>query len=344
MADTIDLRSDTVTKPTDEMREAMAGAEVGDDCYGEDPTLNELEAVAAAMIGKEKAVYVPSGTMGNLVALMSHTQKGDEVILDAHSHIYEYEVGGFSAVAGLSPRLVETQMGIMTPEGLGAVLRQPYSAFPPTTLLCMENTNNYAGGAVMSSPQMAAVTDLARQQGLAVHLDGARIFNAATALGVDVKELTRHVDSVMFCLSKGFSAPVGSLLAGSAEFIERARKARRMVGGGLRQAGVLAAAGLVALLSMTGRLQEDHDNALALAQGLNKIEKLGVDLASVQTNMVNVELSGLGIDSAQVLEKLGRYGIRANPRGAYRIRLVTHRHITPQSVEQAVAAFQEIAA
>jgi threonine aldolase len=344
MAEIIDLRSDTVTKPTAEMRQAMARAEVGDDCYGEDPTLNELEAVAAEIMGKERAVYVPSGTMGNLVALLGHTQKGDEVILDAHAHIYEYEVGGFSAVAGLSPRLIETHMGVMTPEGLAAALRGPYSAFPPTTLLCLENTNNYAGGAVMSSAQMAAVTDLARQRGLAVHLDGARIFNAATALGVDVKELTQHVDSVMFCLSKALSAPVGSLLAGSAGFVERARKARRMVGGGLRQAGVLASAGLVALRTMTRRLQEDHDNALALAQGLSRIEKLGIDLATVQTNMVNVDLSGLGMDSAQFLEKLGHHGIKANPRGPHRIRLVTHRHITAQAVERAVAAFAEVAA
>jgi threonine aldolase len=344
MAELIDLRSDTVTRPTAEMRQAMARAEVGDDCYGEDPTLNELEAVAAELIGKEKAVYVPSGTMGNLVALLSHTQQGDEVILDAHAHIYEYEVGGFSAVAGLSPRLVETHRGVMTPDGLAGALRNPYSAFPPTTLLCLENTNNYAGGAVMSSEQMAAVTDLARQRGLAVHLDGARIFNAATALGVDVKELTRHVDSVMFCLSKALSAPVGSLLAGSAEFVERARKARRMVGGGLRQAGVLAAAGLVALQTMTQRLQEDHDYARSLAQGLARIEKLGIDLASVQTNMVNVDLRDLDMDSVQVLEKLGHYGIKANPRGPHRIRLVTHRHITAQSVERTVAAFAEIAA
>ena len=344
MTDIIDLRSDTVTKPTAEMREAMARAEVGDDCYGEDPTLNELEAVAAELVGKEDAIYVPSGTMGNLVALMSHTHKGDEIVMDAHAHIYEFEVGGFSALAGLSPRLVQTQMGVMTPEGLAGALRTPYSAFPPTTLLCLENTNNDAGGAVMSSAQMAAVTGLAREHGLAVHLDGARVFNAATALGVDVKELTQHVDSVTFCLSKALSAPVGSLLAGSAEFIERARRARRMVGGGLRQAGVLAAAGLVALRTMTQRLQEDHDNALALAQGLAGIQKLGINLNTVQTNMVMVDLTGLGMDSAQVLERMGCYGIKANPRGPSRIRLVTHRHITLRSVERVVAAFEEIAA
>jgi len=344
MDEIIDLRSDTVTRPTAEMREAMAKAQVGDDCYGEDPTLNELETYAAEKVGKESAVFVPSGTMGNLMALMTHTHKGDEVIMDARAHIYEYEVGGFSAVAGLSPRLVQTNLGVMTPENLHSALRAPYSAFPPTTLLCLENTNNHAGGAVMSLAQMADVAAVARQHNLAIHLDGARVFNAAVALDVDVGQITQYVDSVMFCLSKALSAPVGSMLAGTRDFIERARKNRRMLGGGLRQAGVLAAAGLVALKTMTARLQDDHDNAKTLAKGLAGIEGVGVDLASVQTNMVNVDLRGLGMDSAEFLAELGQRGIKANPRGPDRIRLVTHRHITPARVQRTVEAIREIAA
>lgn len=335
----IDLRSDTVTRPTAEMREAMAKARVGDDCYGEDPTVNELEALAAAKVGKESALFVPSGTMGNLIALMTHTHKGEEVILDTHAHIYEYEVGGLSAVAGLIPRLISTHMG---PMALESAIRAPYSAFPPTTLLCLENTHNYAGGTVMSSEQVAEVAAVAKRHNLAIHLDGARVFNAAVALGVDVRELTRHVDSVMFCLSKGLSAPVGSILAGDRDFIDRARKNRRMLGGGLRQVGVLAAAGLVALKKMVARLQEDHDNARALAEGLASIDKINVDLASVQTNIVNVDL-GPGVSSQDFLKRLAGYGIKANPRGPNRIRLVTQRHITRDHVEYTLEVIRQIA-
>ncbi|MDR5694745.1 MAG: low-specificity L-threonine aldolase [Armatimonadota bacterium] len=335
----IDLRSDTVTQPTEEMREAMARAEVGDDVYGEDPTVNALEELAAQKVGKERALFVPSGTMGNLIAVLTHTQRGDEVLLEAESHIYYYEVGGLSAVAGTIPRLIQGDHGWISPEQLEAHIRPRDLHFPPPRLLCLENTHNRAGGRAFTPEQITRTCAVARRYGLKIHLDGARIFNASVALGVDARALTRDVDSVMFCLSKGLSAPVGSILAGEREFIERARKARKMLGGGMRQAGVLAACGIIALETMIPRLAEDHRRARMLATGLARIPGLSVDVEGVQTNIVLVEIEGPDGDAREVVQRLRSFGILVNAVGKRTIRLVTHRHITDEDVEKTLEAF-----
>jgi threonine aldolase len=343
MLDLIDLRSDTVTEPTQEMRQAMADALVGDDGYGEDVTVNRLESLTADMLNKESALFVPSGTMGNLVALMAHTHHGDEVILDAKSHIYEYELGGMSAIAGAIPRPVRFERGRLTPEVLRAAIRAPHMLHPPTTLLCLENTHNQAGGTVVTPEQLAEVAVDAREYGLKIHLDGARIFNAAVALGIDVRELTRHVDSVMFCFSKGLSAPVGSALVGGKEFIERARRIRRMLGGGMRQVGVLAAAALVALESMVDRLRDDHKNARLLADGLAAIDDSMVDLDTVQTNIVNCDVSVLRHDADSFIQALQPHGIKVNPRLPNVVRMVTHRQINPAHIHRTLEVMAQIA-
>lgn len=243
----IDLRSDTVTQPTKEMRQAMVSAEVGDDVYGEDPTTRKLEVIAAEMIGKEDALFVTSGTMGNQVAAMTHLQRGDEVLLEAESHMFYYEVGGLALLSAAQTRTIPGNRGFMEPELIAQAIRADDLHFPRTGLLCLENTHNRAGGAVLTPKQMGLMAKVAQERGLPVHLDGARIFNAAIALGIDVRELTAPVDSVMFCLSKGLGAPVGSLLAGTKKFIAKARKHRKVLGGGLRQSGIIAAAGIIAL-------------------------------------------------------------------------------------------------
>lgn len=343
MSDIIDLRSDTVTEPTHEMRQAMANALVGDDGYGEDVTVNRLESLTADMLGKESALFVPSGTMGNLVALMTHTRHGDEVILDAKSHIYEYELGGVSAIAGASPRPLPFENGRLAPEVLRAAMRVPYMLHPPTTLLCLENTHNQAGGTVVTPEQTAEVVTVAREHGLKIHLDGARIFNAATSLGVDVRELVRPVDSVMFCFSKGLSAPVGSALVGGKEFVDQARRIRRMLGGGMRQVGVLAAAALVALESSVDRLGDDHANARLLAEGLAAIDDRMLDPDTVQTNIVNCDVSVLGHDTDSFIQALQPYGIRINPRRPTRVRMVTHRQITEEDIHRTLKVVAQLA-
>jgi len=337
VAELIDLRSDTVTQPTEAMREAMARAAVGDDVFGEDPTVNELEALAAEKVGKEAAVFVPSGTMGNLIAVMAHTQRGDAVILEAECHTYRFEVGAISAVAGVMPNPVAGVDGFIPPDLLRAAVRGPNIHIPPPRLLTLENTHNRAGGMPFSPQEMDATCQAARQLGLAIHLDGARIFNAAVALGVAVTDLTRSVDSVMFCVSKGLSAPVGSLVAGRRDFVDRARRFRKMVGGGMRQAGILAAAGIVALTTMVDRLAEDHANARRLAEGLAAIRGLSVPLERVRTNMV---LAGVHppVSAAEFCARLRGEGVLALPVDASTVRMVTHRHITFAMVEQAVAA------
>lgn len=337
MAELIDLRSDTVTQPTDEMRAAMAKAAVGDDVFGEDPTVNALEAMAAEKVGKEAAVFVPSGTMGNLIAIMAHTQRGDGVILEAECHTYRFEAGSISAVAGVVPVTVQGVWGYITPDLLRAAVRGPNIHVPPSRLVCLENTHNRAGGIPFSPQEMDAVGLAAKHLGLAVHLDGARIFNAAVAFGVPVTDLTRHADSVMFCVSKGLSAPVGSLLAGRREFIDRARRFRKMVGGGMRQAGVIAAAGMVALTTMVDRLAEDHANARRLAEGLADLAGLRVNLERVRTNMVLVEVQP-PLTAPDFSQRLQREGVLALPVDASMVRMVTHRHITFGMVERTVAA------
>lgn len=334
----IDLRSDTVTQPTDAMRRAMAEAAVGDDVFSEDPTVNELEALAADQLGKEAGLYVPSGTMANLVAVMTHAQKGDEVLLEAESHTFLNEAGGISAVAGVFPRTIAGNLGYIAPEQLRTTIRSPNVHYPPSRLLCLENTHNRAGGIPFGPDEMEAICAAAHELGLVVHLDGARIFNAAVALGVPAKAIVRECDSVMFCVSKGLSAPVGSVLVGSTPLIERARRFRKMVGGGMRQAGVIAAAGIVALKTMVSRLAEDHANAKRLAEGLAAVPGLSVDLTRVRTNMVLLEVGDPLGGAAEFVARMKHEGVLALPSGAHTIRLVTHRHITHDDVGRALEA------
>jgi len=338
----IDLRSDTVTLPTDEMREAMNNAEVGDDVYQEDPTINQLEELAAKKLGKEAALFVPSGTMGNLIAVLTHCQRGDEVILEMDSHIYYYEVGGMSAVAGVIPRLIAGDKGILDPQDIKRALREENLHYPKTTLICVENTHNRAGGTIIPPEIIEEICQLGHERNIQVHLDGARIFNAAVALNIKPALLAKDVDSVMFCLSKGLSAPVGSILAGSKEFIQRARKNRKMLGGGMRQAGILAAAGIIALENMVERLEEDHKNARILGEGLADIGGIKVDLETVQTNMVCFDLNKSGMDTYQFLPKLAEYNILGSPRPPTKVRLVTHYGISKDDIQATIKAIKEI--
>ena len=338
----IDLRSDTVTLPTDEMREAMNNAEVGDDVYQEDPTVNRLEELAAKKLEKEAALFVPSGTMGNLIAVLTHCQRGDEIILEKDSHIYYYEVGGMSAVAGVIPRLIIGDRGIPNPQDIIGTLRDENLHYPKTTLICLENTHNRAGGTIIPPKATEEVCQLAHKRNIAVHLDGARIFNAAIALNIEPALLTKDVDSVMFCLSKGLSAPVGSILTGSKEFIKRARKNRKMLGGGMRQAGILAAAGIVAIENMVERLEEDHKNARILGEGLANINGIKVDLETVQTNMVYFDLRESSIDTFQFLPKLAEYNILGSPLPPTKVRLVTHYRINKEDIYTTIKAIKEI--
>lgn len=336
----VDLRSDTVTKPSPEMRRAMAEAEVGDDVYGEDPTVRELEETGAALVGQEAGLFVPSGTMGNQVAVLTHTRRGDEVFLEAESHIYYYEVGDIAALAGAQPRPIPGSRGRFTAADLRAAVREPNIHYPNPRLVCLENTHNRAGGAVWRPEEVDAVVEAAHELGLAIHLDGARLFNAAVALGLPAARLARGVDSVMFCLSKGLGAPVGSLLCGPAEWIERARKERKRLGGGMRQAGILAAAGLWALRHNVERLAEDHANARWLAEQLAQIRGLRVDPAEVETNMVMVGVPGPAEAFSRALRQRG---VLANPSRPGTLRLVTHLDVDRAGCERAVQAFREVA-
>ena len=331
-----------MTLPTDEMREAMNNAEVGDDVYQEDPTVNRLEELAAKKLGKEAALFVPSGTMGNLIAVLTHCQRGDEVILEKDSHIYYYEVGGMSAVAGVIPRMIVGDRGILNSQDIREALRGENLHYPKTTLICLENTHNRAGGTIIPLKVTEEICQLAHQRDIAVHLDGARIFNAAIALNIEPALLTKNVDSIMFCLSKGLSAPVGSILAGSKEFIKKARKNRKMLGGGMRQAGILAAAGIIALQKMVKRLEEDHKNARILGEGLAGISRIKVDLATIQTNMVCFDLGELSIDTFQFLPKLAEYNILGSPRPPTKVRLVTHYGISEEDIYATIKAIKEI--
>ena len=338
----VDLRSDTVTLPTEEMLEAIRHAELGDDVYGEDPTVNELEALAAERMGKEAAVLVPSGTMANLVSLMSNTKRGDLVILESEAHMYWYEVGGISAVAGLLPWPVKSKAGALDPVDVEASIRPRNLHFPEPALVCAENTHNRHGGTVVSPTQLRELGEVAKSHGLRFYMDGARIFNAAVALGVGVKEFTKHVDNLMFCLSKGLSCPVGSLVVGSQDFVERARKNRKVLGGGMRQAGLIAAAGIVALDTMIDRLADDHRNARFLAEDCARIDGLSVDLARVQTNIVVLDIRGLGADDAVFTSALKEKGVLAGAIGKGKVRLVTHRGIEREQVERALNTIKDV--
>ncbi|MGD2103813.1 MAG: low-specificity L-threonine aldolase [Anaerolineae bacterium] len=341
---TIDLRSDTVTKPTPAMREAMHRAAVGDDVYGEDPTVNKLEQLAAERLGKEAALFVCSGTMGNLVSLLTHCTRGDEVILGDQSHTFRFEQGGMAALGGITPYpIANRDDGSLDLEEIEAAIRPDNAHFPRTRLVCLENTHNMCNGTPLSAAYMAEVGTLAHDHGLKVHLDGARIFNAATALGVDVRELVRPVDSVMFCLSKGLSAPVGSMVCGSAAFISEARRARKVVGGGMRQAGIIAAAGVVAIEQMTERLTEDHRRAKRLAAGLDGLPD--VDVAPVATNILYFEITeSVSRPSTAVGAELAERGVLVNSRGGGLFRAVTHHGIDDVAIERAIEAITEVTA
>jgi threonine aldolase len=333
----VELRSDTFTLPTDSMRRAMANAELGDDVWDEDPTIHRLQERAAEMVGKEAALFVPSGTMGNLCALLAHAKPGEEVIVEIDSHIFQNEVAAGAVVGGLQLRPLESSDGRLDPHAVRAAIRPPDIHQPRTGLLCLENTHNLKGGTCLSPKQTATLSDLAHQSGFPVHLDGARVFNSAVAQGVDVRELTRPVDSVMFCLSKGLSAPVGSMLAGSAGFVAQARRMRKMLGGGMRQAGVLAAAGLVALNEMVDRLAEDHANARRLAEGLQTVSGIDIDLDRVETNLIfgNCEPPLTAVD---FVRRCREVGVLLDQTSAYRWRMVTHRGVTADDVDYAIGA------
>ena len=323
MATIIDLRSDTVTRPTPEMRAAMAAAEVGDDVYGEDPTVNLLEKRAAEIFGREAALFVPTGTMGNQIAIRLHTQPGQEVICESRAHILDWEMATAAVFSGCLLRAVPAEGGILTWKHIEPVIRERGSLRAATGLIEMENSHNMAGGVVTPLPVMEEIWENAKARKLPQHLDGARILNASTALGVDVKTLTRGFDTVMFCLSKGLGAPVGSMLTGSAELMARARIFRKALGGGMRQVGVLAAAGLIALEQMPARLHEDHANARLLAEALFHMDGVAIDLDGVETNIVIFRMTGR-LSAAELVARLKQRGILASAIGPDAVRLVTH--------------------
>jgi len=343
MPDLIDLRSDTVTKPSPAMRAAMAEAEVGDDVYGEDPTVNRLEREAARIAGKEAAVFVPSGTMGNNIAIKMHTRHGDEILCESRSHIFDWELSMVGWFAGCLARPVATEDGILTWKKTEPAVRigSPHNA--ATTLVCLENTHNMAGGAVYPLDVIDEICAEAHERGVKVHMDGARVFNASAALKIPVARIVRDADSVMFCLSKGLGAPVGSMLAGAADAIEQARLYRKRLGGGMRQAGVLAAAGLIALLESPARLEEDHANARLLAEALGELPDIGIDPAHVRTNIVIFDVSALGISAAEFVCQLKSYGVIAGVVTPRRVRLVTHQDVSRADCVRAAEAVTAVA-
>jgi threonine aldolase len=340
---TIDLRSDTVTLPTPAMREAVYNAELGDDVFGEDPTTNRLEEMAAERMGKQAALLVASGTMGNLVCILTHCARGQEVILGDQCHTFIYEAGGISALGGIHPHTICNQAdGTMRLEDIKEAVRGKNVHFPRTRLICLENTHNRCNGSALTPEYIDAVAALAKKHDLSVHLDGARIFNAAVALGLDVKELTRSVDSVSFCLSKGLSAPVGSVVCGSSEFIAEARRTRKVLGGGMRQSGIIAAAGITALEEMVDRLAEDHKNARRLAEGIAAIRGLSIELANVQTNIIYFELASDRLTADELVTKLGKKGVKILCVGPSRLRAVTHYGVSAEDIDLAVKALGEV--
>ena len=339
----IDLRSDTMTQPTEAMREAMARAEVGDDVFNEDPTLHRLQDMAAEKLGMEAALYLPSGTMGNLVSLLTHCGRGDEIILGDRSHIFLNEVGGLSALGGIHPHTIPNRDdGTLPLDALEDAIRHSDLHYPPTRLICLENTQNYCFGSPLTPQYMDSVAELAGKYGLRVHLDGARIFNASVALSIDVRELTRQADSVMFSLSKGLSAPVGSVIAGPRDWVEQARKWRKMVGGGMRQAGHLAAAGIVALETQIDRLQEDHRNTQTLAQGLKQLPGIQIEPAKNPTNILFFQLDHPKVTPEDFLERMESQGVKLLLMEGGLFRAVMNRMVTPEHTESALGIAREI--
>lgn len=333
----IDLRSDTVTKPTPAMYQAMREAELGDDVYGEDPSVNRLQDMLAEMTGMEAGLLMPTGTMSNQAALAAHTQRGQEVIAPEGAHIYEYELGTMAAFSGLMPRLIKAPLGVPEPEDIRAAIhRSVHQA--PTGLIVLENTHNKAGGTVVPLARCREISQLASEEGLPLHLDGARAFNAAAALNTSIADVCKPFDSVSICLSKGLAAPVGTVLLGSKAFIAAAHRYRKMLGGGMRQAGVLAAAGIVAVREMSTRLHEDHARARTLAEGLAKLEGIRLDLSSVQTNMIYFETQ----DAPGLMNKLADHGIKCNALGPTTIRLVTHCQISDDDIARSLTVIAEV--
>ena len=338
----IDLRSDTVTHPTPEMRQAMFEAEVGDDVYGEDPTVNKLEMMAAARMGKEAALLTTSGTQSNLIAVLTFTNRGDEIILGDESHMFWYEVGGAAALGGATMHILPTDScGRLNPDDIDRAIRDEDVHYPQTTLLCLENTHNRCGGTILTTDYTNEACNLAHKRGLKVHLDGARIFNAAIALSVPACALTEKVDSVSLCLSKGLSAPVGSLLCGSKNSIERARKFRKMLGGGMRQAGIIAAAGIVALETMVERLAEDHASAKRLAQGLVGIREIKLTQDNILTNIVMFELTP-EISAHEFMEDLEKAGVKVGFRDGRPFRAVTHCMVLSSDIDEALTRIETV--
>jgi len=338
----IDLRSDTVTKPTAAMRAAMEAAEVGDDVYGEDPTVNKLEALVAEMLGKEAAVFVASGTMGNLVSVLSHCGRGDEMILGDYAHIFRSEQGGSAALGSVHPHTVRNQPdGKLDLNDVAAAIRPNDPHNPITRLICLENTQNFCGGRVLPVDYMDSVGDFAHERGLKLHVDGARIWNAAVALDVSSARLVKNADSVSVCLSKGLGAPVGSVVVGSAEFIEKARRNRKVLGGSMRQAGVLAAAGIVAVTEMVERLADDHANAKSLANGLAQIDGIEIDSTTVETNIVFFVLKQPNITPVEFGQRLRGQGVLLNAGAGRRMRAVLNHHVTAQEIPAVLAAFEK---
>lgn len=336
----IDLRSDTVTMPTEKMRAAMAAAVVGDDVYGDDPTVNQLEKLAAELVGKEAALFVPTGTMGNQLAIMTHTKRGDEIIAEEHCHIVEHEVGAVAVLSGVQIRTVKGERGVMNPADVERAIRGEDIHFPETSLVCMENA--LSNGMVLPLHTMRAIYDIAKKHKLSIHLDGARLFNAAVYLGVRASEIARYTDSVMFCLSKGLCAPVGSMLAGSKAFIDKARKNRKLLGGGMRQAGILAAAGLIALDDMRKRLYVDHENARYLAERLSEIKGIRLNKADVHIDMVFFDMSGTGINPDDMVRRLFEKGIKINGEEDGLMRFVTNNDVSREDIDHVVACIKEM--
>ena len=339
----VDLRSDTITLPTKEMLDSISSAELGDDVFQEDPTVNRLEDLAATKFNKEAALLVPSGTMANLVAVLSHCQRGDEVILGDQAHTFLYEAGGISAFGGVHSRQIPNQEdGTLLLEDIKKAIRKEDVHFPPTRLICLENTHNRCLGMPLSVDYTNSVAEIAKNNSLFVHVDGARIFNAAVSLDVSVTELTDNIDSVSFCLSKGLSAPAGSMLCGNKDFIEKARRNRKALGGGMRQAGVLAAAGLVALEKMTDRIIDDHNNARTLAEGISNINGIRINLDRVKTNIIYFSLDHPKVGGALLLEEMAEKNIHFFELGPSWFRLVTHAGVSKDDVDDVVGEFERI--
>jgi len=338
----IDLRSDTVTKPSAEMRQAMAQAEVGDDVFGDDPTVNRLQEQVAELLGKPASLFVPSGTMANLVSILSHTHPGDEVIMEKESHTFNYEVGGACAIAGVQLHPLIGVRGILEVEQIAAAIRSQNVHHPQTKLICLENTHNRGSGAIFPLDKIKAIRELALQHNIKTHLDGARLFNACVATGIPAREYAMYFDSLMFCFSKGLAAPVGSIVAGDEAFIEKAHRFRKMLGGGMRQVGILAAAAQYALDHNIARLQEDHQNARILGTELALIPGFEVDSQSIETNIVVFDVTKTGFSPAKVVEKLAAKGVLMVPFGATLVRAVTSLAVTKNDVLKAIAIIRDL--